>query len=84
MGTRHGESRPLPIRVILQGFFAAWIPAAPALSRPFPTAPLENVRKSARWGGLIRELAAFVESPSKCISGIGLSFYVARSPWTRR
>ena len=42
-----GESRPLPIRVILQGFFVAWLPTDPVHSRPFPTAPLENVRK--RW-----------------------------------
>jgi hypothetical protein len=40
-----GQSRPLPNRVILSGFFAAWIPASPVHSRPFPTAPLENVRK---------------------------------------
>ncbi len=33
-----GESRPLPIRVILQGFFAAWIPAYPFRFRLFPTA----------------------------------------------
>jgi hypothetical protein len=38
-----GESRPLPIRVILQGFFAAGLPADPAHYRPFPTAPLDSV-----------------------------------------
>jgi hypothetical protein len=41
-----GESRPLPIRVILQGFFAARIPTGTVRFRPFPTAPLENVRKA--------------------------------------
>jgi hypothetical protein len=40
-----GESRPLPIRVILQGFSRFWFPAYPVRYRPFPTAPLENVRK---------------------------------------
>jgi hypothetical protein len=74
-----GQSRPLPIRVILQGFSADCFPASPARYRPFPTAPLENVRKSARWGGLIRELAVYVESPSRCTSGIGLSLSVAWS-----
>jgi hypothetical protein len=42
-----GESRPLPIRVILQGFFAVWLPTDPVHFRPFATAPLENVRKTA-------------------------------------
>ena len=42
------ESRPLPKSVILFGFFAPSFPAATARSRPFPTAPLENVRKAVR------------------------------------
>jgi hypothetical protein len=41
-----GESRPLPIRVILQGFFVARLPNDPFRFRPFPTAPLENVRNT--------------------------------------
>ena len=36
-----GESRPLPIRVILQGFFA---PLAPDQCRPFPALPDRSVR----------------------------------------
>jgi hypothetical protein len=39
-----GESRPLPNRVILQGYFVALLPTDPVHSRPFPTAPLEKVR----------------------------------------
>jgi hypothetical protein len=40
-----GESRRLPIRVILRGFFVADLPTDIVQFHLFPTAPLENVRK---------------------------------------
>jgi hypothetical protein len=50
-----GESRPLLIRVILQGFIAHCIPACTLHFRPFPTPPLENVRKRSPSGAIPRE-----------------------------
>ena len=53
-----GESRPLPIRVILQGFYVAGL-TDPVHFRPFPTAPLENVRNplvGADWIGQLKKL----------------------------
>ena len=39
-----GQSRPFPNSIILYGFFAPSFPADTIRSRPFPTAPLENVK----------------------------------------
>lgn len=42
------QRKGLDNRPSISGFYAAWLPTGPGHYRPFPAAPLENVRKSPR------------------------------------